>query len=462
MLENFSSDSSFLGAIITLTAAIITLAAAIISNKNFINQDWGSHVGYSLTNFKQQSQHVRSKIFKLTRDYMCMIISNIILYYCCTEILSVLVSFFVKEIGIAKIDAKNIGSPIGWLYFFIWFVHLLYVLVQSDVGRIIFEDIKKIKTKEKIEDWFFKLIYGYSFGFVSYILFIELCALILKHIDYRSLKESLCLLKSPWFYIVLFLFLVFFFLLVVFCFFSKKSKGNHRKAILTDFTKLKLILYYCTAFNPLALCISLDWLDMKSLNKYLQLNKDLQLNMDFLENILRLGIVVAINLVVVIIAYRISDRFYSKMMNTAFLYYEQGSDKRYIYRKIDNQFLCGNKDYLQCEREAFYKNIREMRKTIEDKYGRCNEEGKNKLCKWINKLALYSGYIRIDEGDKYFEKLKRYIDSDTATVVGIETELIKMIEEFQEMTAVELVSEDELKDYIIYPIIDKERNRFFN
>ena len=30
------------------------------------------------------------------------------------------------------------------------------------------------------------------------------------------------------------------------------------------------------------------------------------------------------------------------------------------------------------------------------------------------------------------------------------------------MTAVELVSEDELKDYIIYPIIDKERNRFFN
>ena len=117
---------------------------------------------------------------------------------------------------------------------------------------------------------------------------------------------------------------------------------------------------------------------------------------------------------------------------------------------------------MQCEREAFYKNIREMRKTIEDKYGRCNEEGKNKLCKWINKLALYSGYIRIDEGDKYFEKLKRYIDSDTATVVGIETELIKMIEEFQEMTAVELVSEDELKDYIIYPIIDKERNRFFN
>lgn len=103
-----------------------------------------------------------------------------------------------------------------------------------------------------------------------------------------------------------------------------------------------------------------------------------------------------------------------------------------------------------------------MRKTIEDKYGKCNEEGKNKLCKWINKLALYSGYIRIDEGDKYFEKLKRYIDSDTATVVTIETELIKMIEKFQEMIAVKLLPEDELRDKKIYPIIDEERSGFFS
>ena len=38
----------------------------------------------------------------------------------------------------------------------------------------------------------------------------------------------------------------------------------------------------------------------------------------------------------------------------------------------------------------------------------------------------------------------------------------EIIQVFQKMTAVELVPEDKLKDYKIYPIIDEERSGFFD
>lgn len=110
LVSNSSSGIEIIAALITLAAAFITLIGAFISNKSFINQDGGSHIGYSLKNSKQQSQHVRSKAFQFTRLYMYMIISNIILYYCWTKIFSAL----VMEIGIDSIIKLEY---IGWAYF---------------------------------------------------------------------------------------------------------------------------------------------------------------------------------------------------------------------------------------------------------------------------------------------------------------------------------------------------------
>lgn len=160
----------------------------------------------------------------------------------------------------------------------------------------------------------------------------------------------------------------------------------------------------------------------------------------------------------------INSTYYKMMEKIAFLYYEQGSEKRYIYRKIDNQFLCCEKDYLQWDKKEFSTELEKVKKAIKQQSKKKNwtKENKGDLDNKIKKLARYSGYIRVDEDKKYFKKLKQYIDSDTATVVSIETELIKMIGKFQKMTAVELVPEDELREKKIYPIIDEERSGFFN
>lgn len=357
--------------------------------------------------------------------------------------------------------------------FFIWFAVLLCALVKSDVGRIIFEDIKKIKAREKIEDWFFKLGYVCVFIAISYILLLQPYIFFMEH-SCLSNGMKIILEVFPhieinehiYLFIYSFIFLLFFVLLltVFLVFSSKTSKNNHRKGTLSDFIKVKLILYNCMALNPCILYMSPIIKDLK---------KVLQLNMDFSENILLLGILVAINLGTAIILYGIENRFYSKMMNTAFLYYEQGSDKRYIYRKIDNQFLCGNKDYLQCDRKAFDDKIKEIQDTIENQNKKEEEEldkEKKKLDKCIDKLKPYSGYIKIDEGigkacfnvltdcvgelEEYEGELDKFETKITKTVDEI-------IQVFKEMTAVELLPEDELTNYKIYPIIDEERNRFF-
>lgn len=404
------------------------------------------------------------------------------------------------------------------------------------MGRIIFEDIEKIKAREKIEDRFFKLIYGYSFIYIIYEFIIQ---------KYNKFIECfiICFSKLfidinyPWFFkfyidinincpwflksfvkiilhriespsdmmklillilveITLFLCLLFSILLpILFLCFSRKGENNQRKGILTDFTKLNLILHYCMALNPFILCISLD---MKFLKKVLHLNTD------FPDNILRLGIVVAINLVVVIIVYFISNKFYSKMMNTAFLYYNDNDGKRYIYRKIDNQVLCGNKDYLQCNREPFDDELRKIKEQIKKK--KWDKKVRHELEKEIDRLKPYSGYIKIEEAEEKFKELndciKQYkapvdnttnlsqeektvdmvpvhkpeggvvyspdcghrigLDSDKNSSDDIKKKIDKIIETFETKIAVKLLPEDELKNYTIYPIIDKERSGFFS
>lgn len=127
MLENIATILGIIGSIVTIIVGIIGFDRGFQKGSS-INV---SGIEYSFKNLKQQSQHVRSKVFKLIRVYMCMIISNIILYYCCTEIFSVL----VEEIKTDGTDPKNIdgaigstiGSTIGWLYFFIWFATLIYI-----------------------------------------------------------------------------------------------------------------------------------------------------------------------------------------------------------------------------------------------------------------------------------------------------------------------------------------------
>lgn len=243
---------------------------------------------------------------------------------------------------------------------------------------------------------------------------------------------------------------------------------------INDLKKFYIIIFLGLSIIGL-LCLGREWYVQKKLSAYRKYIRqflvyfviyfDFTICIDYfaLDRNIELIIIGAVLLVFTIKVYNISRYFYNKMANTAFLYFYYCNEKRYIYKKVGNQFLCSNKDYLQWDKKAFFTELKKVEKAIKQqrKKKKWITENKGDLDNKIKKLARYSGYIRIDEGDKCFEELKQYIDSDTATVVGIETILIKMIGEFQEMTAVELVHEDKLKNFKIYPIIDEYHNGFF-
>ncbi len=211
-----------------------------------------------------------------------------------------------------------------------------------------------------------------------------------------------------------------------------------------------------------------------------------------------------LTIIFIFIVLWINSMYYKMMEKIAFLYCEQGSEKRYIYRKIGNQFLCGNKDYLKCDEKEFFAEIEKVRKAIrkQRKKKKWKEEFRHELEKEIDRLKPYSGYIKIEEAKEEFNKLNTCIDkyddkekrdnttseekkegnsnsADNSHKEGnkddnrnlalealkddVKQHVNEIIETFEEKkTAVKLLPEDELKNYTIYPIIDEERSGFFN
>lgn len=186
--------------------------------------------------------------------------------------------------------------------------------------------------------------------------------------------------------------------------------------------------------------------------------------------------------------------FYNKMANIAFIYYQEKDGKKiYIYRKEGNQFLCANKEYLQCERKAFDTKIEEIQSKIEEKDW-TDDNKKKELNKYIDRLKPYSNFVRIDKGEgkecielleiyvnifidiiKVIRKIedKQNIDSEIEIKLKrlkkcrqlYEENLIgqgkKILREFQEMTAIKFIPEDEVMKQTLYPVVENYQKGFF-
>ena len=185
---------------------------------------------------------------------------------------------------------------------------------------------------------------------------------------------------------------------------------------------------------------------------------------------------------------------YDKMANIAFIYYQEKDGKKiYIYRKEGNQFLCANKEYLQCERKAFDDKIRKLQGKIEEKDW-TDDNKKKELNKYIDRLKPYSNFVRIDkgEGKECIEPLEIYVNIfidiikairkiedkqniDTEIEIKLkrlkkcrqlyEENLIgqgkKILREFQEMTAIKFIPEDEVMKQTLYPVVEHYQMGFF-
>lgn len=165
------------------------------------------------------------------------------------------------------------------------------------------------------------------------------------------------------------------------------------------------------------------------------------------------------------------SNFYNKMTNIAFIYYQETNGKKiYIYRKEGNQFLCANKEYLQWERKGFDAKIGEIQSKIEKKDW-TDDNKKKELNKSIDRLKTYSNLVRIDrdsgkacfEGlDECVEKLQKYNGRlDKFDMIDIINKVDEMIMEFQEMTAIKFIPEDEVMKQTLYPVVEHYQLGFF-
>ena len=275
---------------------------------------------------------------------------------------------------------------------------------------------------------------------------------------------------------------------------KKNSEKTDNKVSLADKTEdlyLSVCFIYCaisllggTCFKLVKVCLN----DKdKSFGFFISLDKNdvhadilSQSAVSFIQEYIFTGWVIVCSIIFMVIIIGILRNYYNKMANLAFLCGEkkdktsEGENRIYIYKRIGNQFLYEDRDNLQYNKKEFDDELRKVKKEIKKK--KWDKGVRSKLEKAIDKLQPYSGYIKIDRG-KYrtwfkdindcMDILELYSKREKCNISNIMTNAMneivdEMTEEFQEMTAVKLLPEDELKNYTIYPIIDEERSGFFN
>ena len=124
-----------------------------------------------------------------------------------------------------------------------------------------------------------------------------------------------------------------------------------------------------------------------------------------------------ISIIFSITIFEINIKYYDQMSNVALIYFKHKNKKIYIYKKINDKFLCGNKDYLKWDTVEFDDRLKCIHNKMKKKYGN------DKFSNYMDKLFLFSGYIRVDigEGKRYFDKLEKYIsNTNNANIVSNE------------------------------------------
>lgn len=212
-----------------------------------------------------------------------------------------------------------------------------------------------------------------------------------------------------------------------------------------------------------------------------------------------------------IIILSINIRYYKNMHDISFIYFKHKGKKIYIYKKINDKFLCGNKDYMKWDRAEFDDRLKNIEDKIKKKYGT------DTLKIYMDKLFLFSGYIRVDlgKGKEFFDKLDKYIENNNNVNVivnditsdkiddllekienivykvnnnkyknsrqikndlsrlkkktkamnnkhnDVESLLKDMINSFEKMTTVVLVDENKIANVKIYQVMDDYQNYYF-
>ncbi len=204
----------------------------------------------------------------------------------------------------------------------------------------------------------------------------------------------------------------------------------------------------------------------------LKIDKFLELVKTFISNEVSWIIFFLLLMAIVSLVWFWCNNFYSKMANIAFIYYQEKDGKKiYIYRKEGNQFLCANKEYLQCERKEFDAKIGEIQSKIEKKKDWTDDNKKKELNKYIDRLEPYSNLVRIDRdsGKACFEGLNECIEKlqkcngklDKFDTIDIINKVDEMIMVFQEMTAIKFIPEDEVMKQTLYPVVEHYQMGFF-
>lgn len=415
MLGNIDTILSIIGSILTIVVGSIGFYG-VFKKDSSINASSG--IEYSFKNFKQQNRSRNINSILSAFQAIMWIFIYITLY----------LAMYYMERQVFKVEAEMVIPFLIKLgsFHFAAIIFLYYILIPMSLT-------KKYKGKKKVFFLFFLCIV-YLIMVVFVILFLGWKAFFLT-----NLIGIICIyfiIKKKYFQV------------------SKLSK------FLFDFYIGVHFLFFL-GFSLLGYQL----LTLKT-DKFLELVKT------FISNEVSWIIFFLLLMAIVSLVWFWYNNFYSKMANIAFIYYqEKDSKKIYIYRKEDNQFLCANKEYLQCERKEFDAKMGEIQSKIEKKKDWTDGNKKKELNKYIDRLKPYSNLVRIDKdsGKACFEGLNECIEKlqkcngklDKFDTTDIINKVDEMIMVFQEMTAIKFIPEDEVMKQTLYPVVEHYQQGFF-
>ena len=193
-------------------------------------------------------------------------------------------------------------------------------------------------------------------------------------------------------------------------------------------------------------------------------------NLNFDYNIFTLkNIIICISFCIIcfMIVLRFNFSFYvKKISNLSFVYfYNKNMEKIYIYERDEENYLCGYKDYIKCdkycekdfiERMNFFYNKMKVKFKDKDVYLYSFKRD-------IEKTKRYAGYIKINEFciANFIKKMELYCDMEQKYFIpeDLFVDLYNFIKTLEHLTAIFLVDKKDVKE--VHPVCNDVQKFYF-
>jgi membrane protein len=169
--------------------------------------------------------------------------------------------------------------------------------------------------------------------------------------------------------------------------------------------------------------------------------------------------VIILSIICIFIIRTIIYSNYCNRINTSYMYFIKNRKKFFLFNLTEDTFWYLSRNYLKCtnlEKRSYSLKIKRLKQKVKYKL-KNNDYLRDKLIQYLNELAMYSEYLRIDES--IIDDCLKIVDSCISDQCKNKLKYIKKkrfnirIKNIKNCINFKLISLEELSKYRIYPDI---------